>query len=241
MAFDTLVPGSVQDVGMASFVAASGTAAKILIDITPPRMLAPISGESPPVPRPLQGGQRIIDATASSTNAAQNNLVVFDALQATVVTAVSGAGSVSAPTANTLVRIGGDWRADGIKIGDSVALFAATGPAFVAAEANEGAVFPVTAISADGKTLSTSATLATGQLQVGTRAVRLSQDYVTSVAANAGNAPNIPNTPLLSNGADNSADRIGADLGPASLMVVAMQAAISGAGTVSVRAKARGY
>jgi hypothetical protein len=239
MAFDVLVNGNVNDTCIASFVTASGTNLKILVDASPARMLAAISGETPAVSRPLQGGVRITDATASSTNASANTLLVYDGMQILTATAISGAGSVTVTNATTITfgTSGAPYTA-GIRVGDVLTVFSASAGAVP--EANEGLLIPVTAVTAT--TITTSATLSgTAALAIGSRLVKVALDYATSVPANAGNSATIANVALLANGNDSSADKIGIDMGANSVLLAGMSAAISGTGAVVARAKARGY
>jgi len=235
MAFDPIVPGIIQNTGIANFVTATGTTLKVLVDVSPAQMIAAISGESPAVSRPLQGGNRVIDATVSSTSANSNNMVVYEGLQATLV---GGATGTVTPTSTTLTRTTGNYIADGFKVGDPIAIISANGA--TALEPNEGVVNVLTGVSATVLTASGAAWNTTA-LTTGTRIVKLAQNFVTSVAANSGNNGSTPNTPLIANSNDFGVDQLGLELGSSSMLLAGMSASISGAGVVSVRTKARGY
>jgi len=231
MSLDISVPGAYSNVDV-SFTAASGTAAKILVDESPAGGLT----NNFLANAALTGGVRIVDSTVSSTDGSDKDLIVYDG---TRLTAVGGAtGTVTITTQNTINRPNGSWLADGWRVGATVMPFAALNAAPQLSDGIAGVVTSVTAT-----TLVVSGTPFTNEtLVAGTRLCRVSQQFKTKITANSGNTNALLNVSLIANGMDSTADRQGVWLGAAGLKIVAPATAVSALpAIISVNAKLAGY
>jgi hypothetical protein len=232
MAGDISVPGAYSNVDV-SFTAAGGTAAKILVDETPAgggtnNFLANTA---------LAGGCRIVDSTVASTDAADKDLIVYDGTRLTTVS-TGATGVVTITTQNTINRPAGSWIADGWRVGATVMPFAALN---AVPQASDGVAGVVTSVTAS--TLVVNGTPFTNEtLNVGTRLVRASQQFRTTIKANSGNSPTIINVSLIANSMDSTADKLGIWLGATGMKIVAPAAAVSALpAVINVNAKLAGY
>lgn len=226
------VPGAYSNTEIA-FTVTNGTAAKILVDVTP----AGGGTNGLPLSTVLLGGCRALDCTASSSDASAKDVILYDGTQMTVIGA-SATGVASITTQNTLNRTTGSWIVDGYRVGSTIMVFAA---ANAAAQLSDGQLAIVTAVNA--LTMVVNGTVLTNEtLNNGTRICEVSLQFRATIPANAGNSASIPNVALLSNANDATVDRYGVWLGSSGMKIVAMAAAVSALPAyVSINAKIAGY
>lgn len=201
------------------FVAANGTTAKILVDQIPASVAI---GALPP----YYGGGTLIDLTATSTDAAAKDAILY---VGTVLTTQdsTATGSITTGAQNTLTRTAGSWLADGFEVGLLAMVFAAAGGVQVVTGI-DGLPLIVTGVTATVLTFN-GTPLAAGAniLSSGSRILSVADKSRNSVAANAGNGT-IPNTLLLANAQqDNSKVTSELKFGPANMLIVAMGSAVS--------------
>lgn len=200
----------------ASFIAADGTAAKVLLE---PQAAAIPVDTNPPSPL-YYGGASLIDLTAASTDAANKDFLLYTGEVLTTVGAATGAATT---TASTIVRASGSFIADGFKPGDLVMLFV---PTTAARQATDGILATITAAAA--LTLTVNGTpLSALTLTTGVRICRMSQLFRDTVPLNSGNSSTIPAKNVLGS-ANNSSSITGErKVGQNELIAVAMQAAVA--------------
>ncbi len=203
------------DNGVVTFIAADGTAAKVLVE---PQAPAAASALSPL----FLGGASVIDMTAVSTDGTAKDLILW---HGEVLTTVGGATGTAATTTSTVTRAAGSFITDGWKPGDLVMLFAPPDQARTAGV--DGVLGIVTAVAAGTLTVNGTPLTATGALVAGLRICRMAFDFRAPVGANSGTNGVLPSVALLSNAMDSSALRTERKLGASELLAVSMQAAVS--------------
>lgn len=231
-----------------SIIAATGTRARMLVDQAPGGLRLPDStlietpGTAAPSGTPIvtRGGQRIIGGTIASTDASTKDVILYRG-QVLTTQSAGATGALQAATTSSVSRATGSFITDGWTPGDTLMVFG-PGPTVLggqgtpehsstpAALASGGVAVQITAVAAT--TLTANGTPLTVESWPGCRLVRVAQVCRFTVAASAGNAAATASVALLgnSNEADiNSlaaADR-GLSLGPADVLIVAAQAAVS--------------
>lgn len=204
-----------------AFTVTNGTVAKVLVDQIP---AANASGSLPP----YYGGGTLIDLTATSTDAATKNVILY---VGTVLTTQdsTGTGTITTGSQNTLTRAAGSWIADGWEVGAMAMIFTAAGTAQVATGI-DGLPLIVTGVTAtlltfNGTPLAAGANVLTS----GTRILAVADKSQTPVTANAGNGT-VPNVRLLGTNAsqqDNSAVTTELKFGADNMLIAAMAAAVA--------------
>ncbi|MBY0430320.1 MAG: hypothetical protein K2Q10_03910 [Rhodospirillales bacterium] len=210
-----------------SFTAGNGTAARILVDTSPARVLPAIAGEvalpgeTTVAQRVLTGGCRLIDGTIASTDGTARSLLIYFGREMT-----AQADTPLAVAAASLTRTIGSFLADGWQSGDAVMIFGAAGAA------NNGKLAQVTAVTATVLTLNGTPFTTEAALPAGARLVKVALRTRKGIPANAGYADATPNVALPGGGQDASmtgmpADSIGWQLGARTLLIVAPAVAVS--------------
>lgn len=199
---------------IAALIASQGTQARVLVDAQPATAATALS--------PLyMGGATVIDMVATSTDAAAKDLVLW---QGSVLTTVGGSTSTATTTTSTATRASGSFITDGWTPGDLLMVFSPFGTA--ATSGVDGVLGIVTAVAAG--TLTVNGTPFSAQtLPTGARLCRVFQIERATVAASAGTNGSTPSVALLNNGQDGSVMRYERKLGPADLIAVGAQAAVS--------------
>lgn len=209
MALDVTAPQRYRDCNV-SFTVTNGTVAKVFVDEQQ------ASGN-------LLGDARLLDATVSSTDAANKDMLVWKARVFTRQDATN-TGTMTVTGTNTLNRTNGSFITDGWRIGETLMLFA---PVAGAANASDGFIGIVTAVTATTITLNTPTAFVNETLVAGTRVCRVAQLFTTQILANAGNTNAIANTSLVNNTMDNSQDKIGRMLESDAIIALSMGAAVA--------------
>lgn len=210
-----ITPALFKSAPPATFIAATGTAAKIVVDQMPEAAATATA--------PLYfGGGTVIDLTASSTDSVAKDVQLYVGTVATTQS-VGATGNLTTTT-GTIVRASGSFIADGWAPGDLVMTFAPAGTA--ANAAMDGILGVVTAVTAT--TLTVNGTpFAAMTLAAGTRVVRVKPHFRQTVAATAGTANNVPSQGLLGQINDGSAVRTELKLGANNVLIAALAAAAS--------------
>lgn len=206
----------------ATFIAASGTVAKVVTDAYPG---AAAAGTQPA----LYGGCTVIDLTANSTDVAKNMNLYIGTITTTIdAGTVTGVTTSTATTNATLVRTNGSWIADGFDVGDLVMLFAPTAPgSALAHQTVEGTLATVTGTSALTLTFNGIPTGWTAlTVNAGTRVCRVTPHFQASIAASAGTNGTTPSVGLIGNSMDGSYIKSELKLGANNILIAAMQAAV---------------
>jgi hypothetical protein len=197
----------------ASLIAASGLAARVLVDQFPS---AAAAGNLPA----FFGGCSVIDITAVSTDTVSKDVLLYHGIALTTVGASTGTAT---STTSTLVRASGSYITDGWELGDLVMAFAPKSEALNPADGLLGIVTSLAAL-----TLGVNGTpLAAGTLVAGTRICRMSLDVRASVPLGSGTNGSAPSVGLLNHGNDGSLLRYERKLGANELMAVAVATAVS--------------
>lgn len=160
------------------FIAATGTAAKVVIE----PQTAAVAVPATPSPD-FYGGATILDLRVSSTDSVAKSLLLW---MGEVQTTASI--TITLSSQNLLTRASGSYITDGWRVGDQVMIFAPFGSAQVAAGI-DGIAGTITAVAA--LTLTVNGTpWASGSnvLTTGSRLVNISQIIRAAVPANSGNA-----------------------------------------------------
>lgn len=211
---NAITPALFQQQSPETYIAANGTAAKILVDALPG---AAASGTTPA----LYGGGTVIDLTAVSTDSSSKDVILYSGV---VASTQGGATGAVTTTSNTIVRTTGSFISDGWQAGDLVMTFAPSGTA--ANASMDGILGTVTTVSAT--TLTVNGTpFAALTLATGTRIVRVAPHCRMTVAANSGSNGTTVSASLLGNALDGSAIRTEIKLGSNNVLAAAMQAAVS--------------
>ena len=215
-----------------SFTITNGTQAKVLADVTPPQVVASISGETA-LPgetsvrqRILTGGQRIFDGSISSSETATARAMFIYLGVQTTLYANMGTVTVTNTTNNTITRTLGSFVTDGYQVGDVIMVFGSS------ASNNNGVVSYVTTVvsgtlTLNGVTLPSATTEAAGF-----RIVRVSLRTIRNIPFGAGFAAagTTPAVQLLGGSQDPAAfaaPDTGLVLDQNGMLIVGMQAAVS--------------
>lgn len=214
-----IVPASFTEPKPVSFTVTNSTIAKVLVE---PLQAAAAVAEQPP----FQGGSTLLDMTASSSDAAAKDVILY--LGRILTTQSVGAtGNITLTAQNVLTRATAGYLTDGWVVGDPVMLFTPFGTAQVAAGI-DGILGIVTAVTNTVLTVNgTPFAAGTNVLTAGTRLVNVGQLFRTTIAANAGNASATPNVPLLGNANDNAVIKTELKLSSTTMLIAAMQAAVA--------------
>ena len=202
-----------------SFIAANGTAAKVLVE----PQAAAVAADPQPA---FYGGQTVLDIVASSTDGSGKDVIVY---QGNVLTTqdATATGDITVSAQNTLTRAVGSFISNGWLVGDLLMVFAPVDAAQVVSGI-DGVLGTVTDVTAPAITLNgTPLASGTNVLTAGTRVVNVSQIFRATVAANSGNASSTPNVRLLGNANDQTIFQAEWKLGSTSMLIVGMQAAVS--------------
>ncbi len=203
-----------------SFIATNGTTAKIVVEQIPAETA---TGTLPP----YYGGGTLIDLTATSTDAASKDVILYVG-QLLTTQGASTTGSITTATQNSLVRGSGSWIADGFRVGELAMIFAAAGTDQVVAGI-DGIPLIVTAVTALAITFN-GTPLASGSnaLTAESRIFAVADKVRCTVPANSGNSSTIPNALLLGNeDFDNSKVLTELKLGASNVLIAAMQTAVA--------------
>lgn len=212
-----IVPSAFKGGLPCSFIAADGTKAKLIADVTTPQAASTTLAR-------LIGGSSIIDMTVASTDAVAKEMVVW---YGTVYTTAGGATGTLSTTTGTIVRASGSFITDGWVPGDLVMMFAPTvKSAAIAAGANDGIVGVVTGVAALTLTVNGTPFSAT-TVAATTRICRMAYGFRTGIPANSGTSSAIPNVSLLNNGNDSSLLKYEKKLGADDVVALSMAAAVS--------------
>lgn len=206
------VPAAFQN-GVANLIAADGTQAKVLVDA----LAAAAATATSPL---FFGGGSVIDITATSTDAAAKDVILW---LGQVLTTVGGSTGTAAATTSTLTRTTGDFVADGWRPGDLVMCFNAAG---VARQATDGVLGIVTGVAATTLTVNGTPFSAL-TLSSGCRICRMSYQFRATVAANAGTNGTSASVNLLNNGNDGAVLRYEKKLGLNELLAISAASAVS--------------
>lgn len=197
-----------------TFTAANTTVAKVLVDAY---ASAAAAGNAPL----FVGGCTVLDILATSSDATNRDVLLY---AGQVATTQGTATSTMTTTSSTIPRSTGSFITDGWLVGDIAMVFAPFGTAPNAGV--DGIACIVTTVAA--LTLTVNGTpLAALTLAAGTRVVRVSPYLRATVTAGAGTNGTVANVNLLNNGSDNAVLRYERKLGPADLLIAAMQATVS--------------
>lgn len=228
MAIDGTLPLS-WDNAAVSFIAANGAQAKILVDVNAPQVVAAIAGEvalpyeTATRQRILQGGTRVIDGLASSSDSVARDLLIYTAQQASLY-ANMGVVNTTATANSTVTRTVGSFIVDGFQVGDQVMAFGAV------SNANNGTVAVVTGVAALTLTLNGVAAISVAEVQgAGFRLLRLAGAVRKPLAIAAGTNGTTGAVALIGGNLDPRTDNApyGIMLGANGILVAAMQAAVS--------------
>ena len=198
----------------AGFTADNTTVAKILVDAMPG---AAASGVLPAT----YGGGTVIDITATSSDSVNRDILLYTG---TVNTTNGSATGAMTTTSSTIPRTTGSFIADGFMQGDMVMVFAPFGTA--PNTGVDGIACIVHGITATTLTLN-GTPLGAVTLAAGTRICRVKPHLRATVSAGAGTNGSTTSLGLIGNSLDGSSTRYELKLGPASILVAAMQATIS--------------
>ncbi|MBB2485398.1 hypothetical protein H5407_09180 [Mitsuaria sp. WAJ17] len=206
------VPAAFQN-GIANLIAADGTQAKVLVDA----LAAAAAGVTSPL---LFGGGSVIDITATSTDAAAKDVILW---LGQVLTTTGAATGTAAMTVSTITRSTGDFFLDGWRPGDLVMVFAAGN---AGRQANDGVLGIVTGVSS--ATLTVNGTpFSALTLNTGVRLCRMAYQFRAPMAASAGTNGTSASVNLLNNGNDGSVLRYEKKLGLNELLAVSAASAVS--------------
>lgn len=201
------LPGQIQDPLMVSFTQTNGTQAKVVQDVTA------ATGS-------LQGGCRVYDLVASSTDSSSNSVILWQAVQKSLY---ANMGTVTITGTNTINRTSGSFVTDGYAVGDEIMILGDT-----VTTANNGVAAVVTSVAAGA--LGVNGTPFTNETAAaGFRIVKTTRRSTTTVAANAGNNTSTANTQLLATANDSTKDSLGISLGANGLLLVSMASQVVGA------------
>lgn len=196
-----------------TLIAADTTAARVLLDTQP----AATAGATSPL---FYGGSTVFDITATSTDSAAKDLILW---RGEVLTTVGGATGVATTTTSTIVRATGDFIADGWKPGALVMLFNNSANAM---QAVDGVLATITGVTAT--TLTVNGTpLSALTLNTGVRIARMAYIARQTVAANAGTDGTSASVQLLGTGNDGSKVTAERKFGATELLAVSAVAALS--------------
>ena len=209
------VPSAFSGIVPVNFTVDNITAAKVVQE----PLLAAVESATTPL---YYGGCTIIDLTASSTDGASKNVIIYTGrITTTQETTQTGA---MATTTSTATRVNNSFINDGFLIGDLVMLFSPVGTTRNAGV--DGILCTVTTVAA--LTLTFSGTpIAALALATGTRLVRVSNLFMAPVAASSGTNGTLANVKILGNSLDQSSIFTERKLGSTEMLIAAMQSNVS--------------
>lgn len=218
------------------FIAATGTAAKILVE---PLAAAAEVTTAPPSP-PFYGGGTVFDLSVSSTDSVAKSMLVYRGVVLTTVGTDTGTTTLSAQ--NAITRTTGDFIADGWRIGDQVMVFAPSNGSQVAA-AIDGIAGTITTLTTAVLTVNgTPWAAGSNVLTTGSRIVNVTQFLRAAIPANAGNSDTILPVAVISNTLSAAIWEQEVKLGPSTMLIGSMVAAVSALpAVVSVTASVARY
>jgi hypothetical protein len=231
MALDNIYPGAIFNNGV-SFSAANTTSLKVLVPQSPAGGLTNNNAL-------LQGGMRVEDVTAASSDSVARNLQFYESPMATLY---AGMGTLVISSQNVLTRTAGSWLSDGPEgtgyaVGDQICLQGSV------TAANNGATGIVTAVTATALTV--NGTPFTNDTETtGFAVYKIVAKTNVPVVASAGTSGTIANVACLGayQSQERSIDQLGIDLGANGAILVGMAATISALpALVQVRATGRLY
>lgn len=199
----------------ASFIAANGTVAKILVDQLPAAIATSL------VPQ-LYGGGTVIDLVAVNSDSIAHDVLLYEGFVATTQSA--GTTGAMTTTTSSIPRTSGSFIADGWQVGDVAMCFAPYGTAPNAGV--DGIPCIVTAVAALGLTLN-GTPIAALALAAGTRVCRVAQRVRQTVAAGAGTNGTQASQALIASYGDGTMVRTELKIGSNNILAAAMQSAVS--------------
>jgi len=177
------------DSAQASFVNATGTAGKIVVQPQP----AASPGSTSPA---FYGGCTVIDLIAASTDSADKDFLIYNGKILTTQD-TTNTGNLTVSGQNTLSRAAGSFISDGWTVGDDVMIFTAQGTAQVTTGI-DGVLCTITAVTAGALTFSgTPLASGTNVLTAASRVFRVTQLMKRKVPLNSGNTNAIANISIL--------------------------------------------
>lgn len=219
MSLDVGLPGDYQQLPSTGFIAADTIVGKIVVDKLP-------SGgggnQGLPANANLLGGGRVLELIASSSDAANKDVLFYPGFEATLASAMGTIG-ITATTNSTITRTIGSFITDGWRSGDLAMGFGATNAG------NNGTVPILTGVAAQTLTFNGTAALPTAEVPSAAtfRLFRLGSPTRATIALGSGVNSGIPNVQLVGSPCDSSLDKTGIWLGANSVLIAAMQAAVS--------------
>lgn len=210
-----VVPSKSDSANGASWIAADGTKAKIIVDAT----AAALATTTAPA---FYGGASVFDLTATSTDSADKDFKLF--IGNIKTTQASGITDAMATTTSTVTRAGGSFIADGWRIGMQAMFFA---PANSAENAGvDGILCTVTAVAAGQLTFNGTPIAALGSLAGGTRVARVKQLTTVKIPLGSGNSNTAASVSILTlnSGSIVLTER---KLGATDMLIAAPNAAVS--------------
>lgn len=209
-----IAPAGFSNSPAASFIAANGTTAKILVEQIP---AAAANGAIPW----YYGGCTAIDLVASSSDSSPKDVLLYIG---SLATAQGNATGALATTASTITRASGSFISDGYQVGDQVMIFAPFGTA--ANSGVDGIQGTVTGVAALTLTVNGSP-FGVLSLAAASRVFRMAPHLRATVAANAGTNGTVSSMGLLGSTVDGSVVKTELKLGPNNVLVAGMQTAVS--------------
>lgn len=218
------VPDSFNGPLIAAFVAASGTNAKILADISP-------SSGTPGTAGFRSGGQRLFDLLASSADNASNSIAIWEGVQTTLY-ANMGAATTTASGNATVTRSAGSFLTDGYTPGDTVMLFGAV------AGTNNGVPLTVSSVATSTLTFSGVPAGFTANTEgASLRLLRVHRRATIPISGGAGYLSGALNAQLIGGSYDKTLDTLGIELGPLGMLIVAPISAVGSNAVLSINGK----
>lgn len=199
----------------ASFIAANGTVAKILVDQMAPQLATTLAPA-------LYGGGTVIDLVGVNSDSVSHDVLLYQGFVATTQSA--GVTGTMTTTTSSIPRTSGSFIADGWQVGDVAMCFAPFGTAPNAGV--DGIPCTVTAVSALGLTLN-GTPIAALALAAGTRVCRVAQRVRQTIAAGAGTNGTTASQALIASYGDGTMVRTELKIGANNILAAAMQAAVS--------------
>jgi hypothetical protein len=205
MAWDVSVPLAYQNY-ITTLTLGNTTVAKQLIPPTPGKVMQAVTGEGP-LPnegaarqRVFQGGSRVIDLTAATTDSVANSALLHEAVLMSQFEGVTASGMQPAITGfttgsitgqNAVNRTGGSFFTEGWTIGD-----AAFGWGDSVA-GNNGILLQVTGVAAGALTFTGTPLTNNATLAAGFQLYKIGRTTRFPIPANSGNTDAIKNVPLI--------------------------------------------
>jgi len=205
-----------------SFTSTQTTIARVLVDVN-----TAATGAYPK----LFGGSTILDLTASSTDSAARDVVLYTG-EVLTTQATTPTGSLTA-TSSTVVRANAGFIADGWRPGDLLMVFA---PLNAATTAADGILCQITSMTDTTLTL-VGTPLSSVTFTAGSRVVRVSPYLRATIAAVSGTNGTSTTVGLLNHQYDGSYVRNELKLGANGVLIVALQATMTAALYISIAAR----